>query len=229
MAKAKNDVKLNYIYNAAYQVLMLIAPLITAPYLSRVLEPDGVGTVSYVESIVSYFTLFATMGISIYGQREISYVQDDIKKRTVVFWNTKVLGFCTSIAASVVYVIFALLQKEQSTLYLILTLNLVAVFFDITWFFQGMEEFGKTVARNAVVKLLQIAYFFLFIKTKDDMPLYVLGLGLFTALGNLSLWVYLPRYVSKVVWSELRPFCDLRVVWSLFIPTIALQIYNVLH
>ena len=119
MAKAKNDVKLNYIYNAAYQVLMLIAPLITAPYLSRVLEPDGVGTVSYVESIVSYFTLFATMGISIYGQREISYVQDDIKKRTVVFWNTKVLGFCTSIAASVVYVIFALLQKEQSTMYLI--------------------------------------------------------------------------------------------------------------
>ena len=87
----RKNVKLNYIFNAAYQVLLLVTPLLTAPYLSRVLEPDGVGTASYVESIVAYFTLFATMGISTYGQREISYVQDDMEKRSQVFWNTKIL------------------------------------------------------------------------------------------------------------------------------------------
>lgn len=224
----RKDVKRNYIYNAAYQVLLLVMPLIVAPYLSRVLGPDGVGRASYVESVVSYFTLFAVMGVSTYGQREISYVQDDKEKRSRVFWNTKVLGFCMSATAILVYIIFALLQKEQSSLYLILTLNLVAVFFDITWFFQGMEEFGKTVTRNAIFKVLQITYIFLFVKTKEDLPLYVLGLGLFTALGNLSLWLYLPRYVKKVKLSELRPFQKIRVVWSLFIPTIAVQIYTVL-
>lgn len=224
----KKDIKLNYIYNVAYQVLTLITPLLTAPYLSRVLEPDGVGTVSYVESIAAYFTLFATMGISTYGQREISYVQDDVEKRSVVFWNTKILGFCSSAVVTLIYVVFALLQKERSTLYLILTMNLVAVFFDVTWFFQGMEEFGKTVARNIIIKFLHIAYIFLFVKTKEDMPLYVLGLGLFTALGNLSMWAYLPRYVRKIKVRELRPFQDIKVVWSLFIPTIAMQIYTVL-
>lgn len=224
----RKSVKRNYIYNAAYQVLVLLAPMLTAPYLSRVLKPDGVGTASYLESIVAYFTLFATMGITTYGQREISYVQDDVKKRSMVFWNTKVLGFCTSSAAIAVYLVFSLLQKELSTLYLILTLNLVAVFFDITWFFQGMEEFGRTVARNAVVKLMHVLYIFSVIRTRDDLPLYILGLGLFTTLGNLSLWAYLPKYVNKVPVRQLRPFQDIKVVWSLFIPTIAIQIYTVL-
>ena len=224
----RKSVKLNYLYNASYQVLLLIAPLLTAPYLSRVLEPDGVGTASYVESIAAYFTLFATMGITTYGQREISYVQDDAAKRSAVFWNTKILEFCSSAAAILVYVVFSLQQRETSVLYLILTLNLAAVFFDVTWFFQGMEEFGKTVTRNAVVKLAQIAYIFLFIRSKDDLPLYVLGLGLFTLLGNLSLWAYLPKVLTGVPLRELRPFRDIKVVWSLFVPTIAVQIYTVL-
>ena len=168
------------------------------------------------------------MGITTYGQREISYVQDDAAKRSAVFWNTKVLEFCSSSVAMLVYVVFALRHGEASTLYLMLTLNLAAVFFDVTWFFQGMEEFGKTVARNAAVKLLQIAYIFLFVRTKDDLPLYVLGIGLFTALGNLSLWAYLPKYISRVPLRDLRPFREIKVVWSLFVPTIAMQIYTVL-
>lgn len=224
----KKSIRKNYILNAGYQVLLLIVPLILAPYLSRVLEPDGVGAASFVESVVAYFTLFATMGISTYGQREISYVQEDRDKRSQVFWNTKILGFCTSAVAIAVYVIFALLQKKNATLYLIFTLNLVAVFFDITWFFQGLEEFGKTVTRNAICRVLQVIYAFTFVKTKEDLPLYILGLGLFTALGNLSLWAYLPKYVNKVPLRELKPFRDIKVVWSLFIPTIAVQIYTVL-
>lgn len=225
----RKNVKLNYLYNAAYQVLLLLAPMLTAPYLSRVLEPDGVGTASYVESIVEYFSLFAAMGITTYyGQREISYVQEDVEKRSAVFWNTKILGFCMSAAVTLIYLAFALRQQERSVLYLILTLNLAAVFFDVTWFFQGMEEFGKTVARNAIVKVLQIVYIFLFVKTRDDLPLYVLGLGLFTALGNLSLWVYLPRYVKRVPLRLLHPFRDMRTVLSLFLPSVAVKIYTVL-
>ncbi len=208
--------------------MLLVMPLAVAPYLSRVLKPDGVGTVSYVESIVSYFSLFAAMGIPTYGQREISYVQGDAVKRSAVFWNTKILEFCSSSVAILVYVVFALMQREMVTLYLILTLNLISVFWDVSWFFQGMEEFGKTVACNMVIKLLQIMYIFLFVKSKDDLPLYLMGFGLFTVLGNLSLWAYLPKLIVKVPLRELRPFRNINVVWSLFIPTIAIQIYTVL-
>ena len=183
------SIKKNYIFNVAYQILTILTPLITAPYLSRVLQPDGIGRVSFAESIVSYFSLVAVMGISSYGQREISYVQNDVAKHSEVFWNAKILGFCTAGITIVIYIIFSLLQKENATLYLILTLNLVANFFDITWFFQGMEDFAKTVTRNAIVKIMQICYIFLFVKDKTDLPLYVL---------------------------------------SLFIPSVAIQIYTVL-
>ena len=222
------SIKKNYIFNVAYQILTILTPLITAPYLSRVLQPDGIGRASFAESIVSYFSLVAVMGISSYGQREISYVQNDISKRSEVFWNAKILGFCTSGVTIIFYIVFALFQKENSTLYLILTLNLIANFFDITWFFQGMEDFAKTVTRNAIVKIMQICYIFLFVKDKTDLPLYVLGIGLFTMLGNLSLWPYLPKYITKVSALSLRPFKDFKVVLSLFIPSVAVQIYTVL-
>lgn len=88
---ARKSIKKNYLFNLSYQILLLITPLITTPYVSRALGADGIGTVSYAGSMVTYFTLFATLGITIYGQREISYVQDSVDKRSKVFWNTKIL------------------------------------------------------------------------------------------------------------------------------------------
>ena len=222
------SIKKNYDYNVAYQILTVITPLITAPYLSRVLGPDGVGTVSFVESIVSYFTLFATLGITSFGQREISYVQDDIQKRSMVFWNTKILGFCTSGIALLIYFAFSVMQGENSPIYLILSLNIVAVFFDITWFFQGVEEFGKIVVRNTIIKVANIAFIFILVKDKTDILIYAIGIGLFTVLGNISLWSYLPKYISRVKFADLEPFKKIKVVLSLFLPTIAVQIYTVL-
>ena len=225
---SKKSIKRNYIFNLAYQILTLITPIITAPYLSRVLRPDGVGKVSFVESIVSYFSLIANMGISTYGQREISYVQDNLEKRSEVFWNTKLLGFFTSGITILIYIFYAIFQTEDTVIYLILTLNLVANFFDIIWLFQGMEDFAKTVIRNAFFKIVQIIYIFIFVRSKEDLVLYVLGLGFFTVLGNISLWLYLPQYVTRISLFRLRPFKNFKVVWSLFVPTVAIQIYTVL-
>ena len=225
---SQKSIKKNYIFSVAYQILTILTPLITAPYLSRVLQPDGIGTVSFVESIVSYFSLVAVMGVSSYGQREISYVQNDIEKRSEVFWSAKLLGFCTSGITIIAYIIFALLQKDNTAIYLILSLNLVSVFFDITWFFQGMEDFAKTVTRNVIFKIINIVYIFAFVKSKDDIFIYVFGLGIFSVLGNISLWAYLPKYIKKVKRSVLKPFKDIKVVLSLFIPAVAVQIYTVL-
>lgn len=224
----QKSIKKNYIYNVAYQILTVIIPLITAPYLSRVLGADGVGTVSFAESIVSYFILFAALGITSYGQREISYVQDNVQKRSLVFWNTKILEFCTSGMMLLIYYVFSIMQEENSTIYLILSLNIIAVFFDITWFFQGIEEFGKIALRNTVIKIVNVAFIFIFVKDKTDLLIYIIGIGTFTVLGNLSLWTYLPRYIERVPFNELRPFKDIKVVLSLFFPTIAVQIYTVL-
>ena len=224
---AKKSIKKNYIFNTCYQILTLLTPLITTPYISRVLGADGIGVVSYAESIVSYFVIFATLGIFTYGQREISYVQDSKRERSIVFWNTKLLQFFTSALVLCVYVAYLFITRA-SILYFILAVNILAVAVDVTWFFQGMEEFGKTVFRNILFKVLNIAYVFLVIKTKEDVLWYAFGLAIFTFLSNLSLWGYLPKYIQKISIKELKPFSALPVVLTLFVPTIAIQVYTVL-
>lgn len=226
MDMGKKSIKKNYIYNVSYQILTLITPLITAPYSARVLGADGIGTVSYIGSIVSYFTLFAAPGISTYGRREISYVQDSLEKRSEVFWNTKILEFTTSLIAIVIYFVFAI-TRNNSAIYLIYVLSLLSVFTDVTWFFQGMEEFGKIVLRNFVLKIVDIIFIFAVVRSRDDILIYVFGTSFFSLLGGVSLWGYLPGYISKVNIAKLHPYKDLPAVISLFVPTIAIQIYTV--
>ena len=223
----ENRIRKNYIYNVSYQILILIVPLITMPYISRVLGADGIGKISYAQSIVAYFTLFATMGISTFGQREISYVQNDRKRRSYVFWETKLLGFITAGIVLLIYFLFILVEKDAN-LYLLLSMSVFAVFVDATWFFQGMEEFGSIVIRNMLVKIVGVVFVFLFVKTKNDIYKYAFSLVFFTLLGNLSMWIELPKHIDLVPFRELRPFRNFSTVISLFVPTIAIQVYTVL-
>lgn len=224
---AKKSIKKNYIYNVSYQILLLLIPLITTPYLSRVLGADGVGTASYIESVMSYFTLIATMGMTTFGQREVSYLQNDKESRTKVFWEVKLLEIFSSILCIGTYIIFSL-NQTYSSLYFVLIFNLLSVIANVTWLFQGMEEFGRIVFRNIIFKIINIIYVFLVVRTKDDLIWYLFGLSFFALLSNLSLWFQLPQFVGLPQWSELKPLRHMKVVISLFIPTMAIQIYTVL-
>ncbi|MCM1537459.1 MAG: flippase [bacterium] len=207
--------------------MRLITPLITAPYLSRVLGADGIGYISYTESIVSYFVLFATLGITTYGQREISYVQNSIKKRSEVFWNTKVLNITTVLAVTVIYIVFSFSQNNTIA-YLLFTFYILTVAADVSWFFQGIEEFGKILFRDSIFKLINIIYLFIVIRTKEDILFYIFGISFFSFIGNVSLWRYLPKYIRKIDKSKLHPFRSMHTVLILFVPTIAVQVYTVL-
>lgn len=210
-----------------YQILLIVTPLITTPYVSRVLGAQGIGTYSYYESIASYFVLFANMGISLYGQREISYFQENKEKRSEIFWNTKALNILTSIISLILYYFFGILQ-HQGMLFFILSINIIAVIFDVSWFFQGIEEFGKTVFRNIIFKFINVIFIFMFIKSAQDLLLYIFGMCFFALLGNFSLWLYLPKYIYLPKLKTLKPLKDIKTVILLFLPTIAIQIYTVL-
>lgn len=224
---AKKSIKKNYIYNLSYQIITLITPLIIAPYLSRILGADGIGTYSYTESVCSYFVLFATLGLTTFGQREISYVQEDKKKRSVIFWETNIIELGASLICIAVYILFSF---KQSTpwLYLALIPNLLAVIANVSWFFQGMEEFGKIVLRNAAFKVINVFFVFIFIKSRDDLLIYFFGTSILLLLCNMTFWTAIPQYIQRVKLSELHPTKHIKTVLSLFIPTIAIQIYTVL-
>lgn len=228
MAKKKSITK-NYIYNVSYQVLALITPLITTPYLSRVLEADGIGIYSFTAAVVSYFNMFASLGTLTYGNREISYLQDDRKARSKVFWEIELLSLITTSICAIVYIGFVLFGAGDNQLFFAIQIfTLLTVGVDIVWLFQGMEEFGKIVVRNIIFKIINIAYIFLVVQTKEDLIFHIGGNAILTFLSHLSLWVYLPKYIDKPEWKELKPLRHLKGTLVLFLPTVAMSIYTIL-
>lgn len=225
MAKS---LKKNYIYNLTYQILVMIVPLITTPYLSRVLGAEAIGIYSYTLSITTYFILFGSLGVAMYGQREIAYVQENIENRSKVFYEILLMRFITlGISMIIFYITFAM-KGQYNVYYKILMLEIIANALDISWFFQGIEEFKKTVIRNTIVKVVSVMCIFVFVKSSNDLNKYFLIYVLSTFLGNISLWMYMPKYIERISIKELQIFRHLKPTVGLFVPQVAVQIYTVL-
>lgn len=220
-------IKKNYLLNSINQVLVLIIPLITTPYLSRVLEPDGIGIYSYKSSITAYFVLFATFGISCYGQRAISYCQDDVYRRSVTFWETTIIKALSSSISLLFFLIMAS-QSASSTLYYIMSLNIISCLFDISWFYQGIEDFKSITIRNLFFKTLNVICILIFVRKKSDIYIYSLITLGGMALNSISLWMGIRRHIRFITLNQLHPLRRLPVVLSLFAPSIAIEIYTVL-
>lgn len=218
----------NYIYNVSYQLLTLITPFITTPYLSRVLGPHGIGIYSYTTSIVSYFILLSSLGIANYAQREIAYNQDNPQIQSRTFFEINLLRIILISISLGVYYLTIIHFPDDHLVYWIQALNIIAVLFDISWFFQGLEEFGKIVFRNFVIKVLSVVLIFVLIHNPDDLNKYIFLLGFMNILSGISIWFYLPRYLVKVPWKEIKIFRNFSIIIQLFLPQVAIQIYTVL-
>ena len=183
-----------------YQVFVLLLPIITIPYVSRVLGPTGIGINAYTNSIVQYFVLFGTLGLTMYGNREIAYNRDDRQKMSNLFWELALLRLVTTSLAIIVYLVFILLVDQYQTFYLIQGLLLVATAVDMSWFFQGLEEFRITVLRNSLVKIVSLVLIFTLVKSRNDLWIYIFVLTGSQVLGNLTLFPYLKTYINKPIW-----------------------------
>lgn len=218
----------NYLYNLGYQVLIILLPLVTTPYVSRVLGAKGIGTYGYTNSITQYFILFGCIGLNLYGQREIAYYQNDIQKRSKVFFELLLLRIIT-VSISIILYYFTFCQNPTyGYIFSIQIIDVVASMFDISWLYQGMEDFKKIVLRNTLVKICGLIIIFMFVKSSADLPIYVLSYSATLLLGNLSMWMYLPKFVKKVRLKYLNIQKHLRPTIVLFLPQIATSIYTML-
>ncbi|MCH3987193.1 MAG: flippase [Lachnospiraceae bacterium] len=223
------SVKKNYLYNLTYQLLTLLLPLITTPYVSRVLGAQNLGIYSYTLSVSAFFILFGSLGIAMYGQREIAFVRDNREKRSSTFWEIVILRAITMLAAIVIfYIAFVTGNNDYRMYYRILLLELIGNVLDISWFFQGLEDFRKTVTRNMAVKLLSVICIFVFVRSGEDLPAYFLIYVLSILAGNLSLWLYLPKLIFGPRHAKLHIFRHFKPTVALFIPQIAVQVYTIL-
>ena len=222
------SIKKNLILSTLYQILTLIIPFITAPYISRVIGAEGVGIYSYTLSVGTYFTLFAALGTVSYGTREIARNRDDKQKRSKSFWEIEILTIITSFICILIWLVFTGLSHDYKVYYLILTLNLFNTMMDISWFYAGLEEFKYTILQNSIFKILGVVLLFIFVKKPTDLALYIFIMSITTLLGTASMWIYLPKFVNKVKIKDIKIKHHFKETLVYFIPTIATSIYNVL-
>lgn len=215
----------NYLYNAGYQILALIVPLITAPYISRVLHPAGVGYNAYTNSIIQYFVLMADLGIAMYGQREIAYVREDPKKMSQTFWEIQCLKFFTTTFVYFLFVIFLHVYDRYTVFLWIQSINLIAAALDVSWLYQGVEDFKRTVLRNTLVRLLTLVLIFVLVKKASDVGFYIFIIAFSNLFGNLTLWPHLRKMLVPVKIRSLRIWHHLLPTLGLFVPQIATSVY----
>ena len=214
----------NFLYQASYQLLLILMPIITIPIVSRALGPSGIGVYQYVYSIVSYFVLVAGLGLQNYGVREIAIVRSDRQKLSKKFWELTLFNIFFSIIIFVIYILLVPFFR-YSSLFFIQGATVLSNLFDISWFFAGLEDFRKVTIRNFIVRISTFILILLFIRNKNDLILYFIIMSISTLLGQMSLWISLKKFVDlskvtmKEIWSHFKPSL------SFFIARIAFQFY----
>ncbi|MCH5303737.1 MAG: oligosaccharide flippase family protein, partial [Ruminococcus sp.] len=224
----KPSVKINFIYRTFYDILLIITPLITAPYVSRVLGANGIGIYSYTSSIMTFFTMFAALGTASYGMREISQNRDDRKKSSKIFWEIELMTVFTSCVCLLGWGVLSVVYTEYTPYLLALIPTMLGTTFDISWYFTGHEKVSYTVINNSIVKILSLICLFAFVRSKNDLLLYVFLNSFALCLGSLSMWVHLPKMLVKVSFKGLEFKRHLQETMIYFIPTIATSVYTIL-
>ena len=193
----KKSIASNYIYNLIYQIILAVIPLVTTPYLTRVLGAENLGIYSYTYSIATIFFLLSALGINTYGQREIAYVQDSPEKYSKVFWELVIVRCGATAISATALIALSLIVNEYTVCYQIFAIYIIANAFDITWFYQGIENFKAITVRNIIIKIIYLGLVFLFVKDRSDLHTYILLFSAMTLATNLSFWIKTRKILTK--------------------------------
>ena len=220
--------KKNIAWNTCYQLLLVLSPLIIAPYISRTLGVTGVGAYSYASSCQFFLAMFAVLGTSSYGMRTIARARDDREEYSRLFWEIELMTVISSLVCILIWGIFVFFVSKYRVLYIILTLNLLNCMLDISWFYAGLEMFRYTVAKNAFFRVLSIVLQFLLVTDENCLYIYAAILMTTELLGTLTLWIPLRKlvYFRRIKLINLRTHFMQTMIY--FIPAISTSVYTLL-
>lgn len=223
------SLKKNYIYNVLYQMLIMLLPFVTAPYVSRVFGANGVGVFSYKYSIANYFLLFGMLGISNYGNRGVAGKRDNASELNSFFSEVYSLQFLTMSAAIIVYTVYLIVSRaEYMQVSLCMYIYLLSGLLDISWLFFGLEEFKITVMRNALIKIATVLLIFILVKESTDIVIYSIIMCSGVFVSQLYLWFYVFSRVHYSLPSIKSIFKHLKSIAILFIPVLSYSVYKIM-
>lgn len=219
----------NFTYNLGYQILSIVLPLVTSPYISRVLGSSNVGIFSYTQAGANYFFLFAMLGVSNYGNRMVAAVRDNRVKLEKTFWEIYAFQFAFGAFVCVAYLFYCVFLVKEDRLVTYLQFFYVASgWLSINWLMFGLEQFKLTTIRNIAIRVGMAVLTFALVKDKNDLAIYTAIYAVGNLLSVLIIWPFALKSVSfkrptlSGVVKHIRP--NLILFW----PVIAVSLYNVM-
>ena len=227
MAKS---VKVNYILNLINTGTQMLFPLITFPYVCRVIEADGIGQINFFQSIISYISLFTCLGIPMYAIREIARDRSDVVQMNRTAMEILLLhSMLTLVGYAIVAILCLTVPQIQVNIPLFLILSLTIFFTAIgcEWFYQGIEDFKYITIRGLIIKTVSVVLLFIFVKSKTDLLYY----GCYTVFGvlggNIFNFFRLRKYIHRenIIFSELHIKRHVKPVLKVFSFSVVTSIY----
>lgn len=208
-------------------MLATALPLITTPYINRVLGAEQLGTYTYVANIANYFTIFAMLGFNNYGSKMIAATKHNENELAHTFSSIRKLQCLMATVVVAIYLLFiSLCIPEHKSLYFIESLWIINCFIDINWFFWGMEKVKLTVNRNLIIKLITLLGVFIFVRSRNDILIYAFILVIGTILSDIYLISQVKKYVKGTKTTFYEMIAHIKPCIALFIPIVAMSIYQ---
>lgn len=214
----------NSIFNVLYNFVALIFPLITAGYIARVLQPDGVGHVAYAQNFASYFVEFVVLGLPIYGVREISKAKSS-SEESATFSELVFINFVWALVVSVCYLMVVFKSKSDVSLFLACGIPIFLNFLNVEWYYQGKEEYVTITLRSITIKLLSLIAIFSFVKTRNDVVVYALITSV-ASVGNYLFNIIHSRKFVSLSFRHIRPARHLKPLFILAFVCLLSVIYG---
>ena len=224
------SVKSNFIYTLINTIAGLLFPLISFPYVSRILLADGIGLVSFYSTIISYVVLLTNLGIPIYGIKAIAHVRDNIIETVKTAKEILYLNLTFSIIGYLIVLILSLSVnelQENIPVFILLSSSIILNAIGVPWFFSGIEDFKYVTIRGILVRLVSLIFLFIFVRTKQDI-IYYAGYEIFASVGNNVVNFFMFRkHISKqtVGFKDLNFVRHLKPIFNTFIFNLITSIY----
>lgn len=224
------SVKVNYILNLINTGTQMLFPLITFPYVCRVIEADGIGQINFFQSIISYISLFTCLGIPMYAIREIARDRSDVVQMNQTAMEILLLhSMLTLVGYAIVAILCLTVPQIQVNIPLFLILSLTIFFTAIgcEWFYKGIEDFKYITIRGLIIKTVSVVLLFIFVKSKTDLLYY----GCYTVFGvlggNIFNFFRLRKYIHRenIIFSELHIKRHVKPVLKVFSFSVVTSIY----
>ena len=215
--------------NILLTVSVFIFPLITFPYVSRILRVEGLGKVQFATALISYFTLFSQLGIPVYGIRVCAKVRDDRRELSKTVHELFIVQFFTTIAVYIAFFVLLLSVprfQADRTLYVIVSLNIFGTFIGMEWLYKALEQYTYITIRSIIFKIIALGAMFVLIKNEADYVIYG-GITIFAAsASNIFNFIHVRKHIDVKPIGNYSIFKHIRPMLVFFAMSCATTVYT---